>query len=379
MKIHMRMGRPPTPIVLTATERRDLERWSKGRAVSHQLVSRARIILACADGGGTGEVAKQVGVTPQTVSRWRKRFAAGGSAALHGQPRPNADRKLSDEKVEEMIRTTLQTKPKAQTHWSTRQLAKKLGVSQSSVSRVWRAFNLKPHRQKTFRLSTDDFFIEKVRDVVGLYMNAPDNAVVLCVDEKSQIQALERGQPVLPMVFGQPERKTPQYLRHGTTTLFAALDIATGKVIGKCHRRHRAIEFRKFLNTINKEVPDDLEVHLVMDNYATHATPEIQRWLKKHKRFHFHFVPTYSSWLNQVERWFGLLTERALRRSVHRSTQALERTIRDFIDAHNDEPKPFIWTKTADQIIASVARHCQRQLDLYGNDRLKTEIADSGH
>lgn len=298
---------------------------------------------------------------------------------MHDLPRPNVTRRLSDETVEELIRTTLQTKPTAQTHWSTRQLANKLGVSQSSVSRVWRAFKLKPHQQKTFRLSNDDFFVEKVRDVVGLYMNPPDNAVVLCVDEKSQIQALERGQPVLPMLFGQPERKTPQYLRHGTTTLFAALDIATGKVIGQCHRRHRAIEFRKFLQTIDKEVPEGLQIHLVMDNYATHSTPEIQRWLTKHPRFHFHFVPTYSSWLNQVERWFALLSERALRRNVHRSTQALEQTIRDFIDANNDEPKPFIWSKTADQIIASVARHCQRQLDLYPNYALKIDTSDSGH
>lgn len=318
-------------------------------------------------------------MTSQTVSRWRKRFAAGGTDALHGAPRPNADRKLSDEKVEELIRTTLQTKPKGQTHWSTRQLARKLGVSQSSVSRVWRAFKLKPHKQDSFRLSTDDFFVEKVRDVVGIYMNPPDNAVVLCVDEKSQVQALERGQPVLPMLFGQPERKTPQYLRHGTTTLFAALDIATGKVIGQCHRRHRAVEFRKFLNKINRSVPDELEVHLVMDNYATHSTPEIKRWRRAHPRFHFHFVPTYSSWLNQVERWFALLTERALRRGVHRSTAALEQAIRDFIDAHNEDPKPFLWTKTADQIIAAVARHCQRQLDLYESDADTIDTADSGH
>lgn len=379
MQSHTRMGRPPTAITLTTSQRRDLERWAKGRSVSHQLVLRARIILACADGGSTNEVAELVQVTPQTVSRWRKRFAQGGTNALHDLPRPNTDRKLADDKVEELIRTTLQTKPKGRTHWSTRLLAKKLGVSQSSVSRVWRAFKLKPHRQDTFRLSTDDFFIEKVRDVVGLYMSPPDNAIVLCVDEKSQVQALERGQPVLPMLFGQPERKTPQYLRHGTTTLFAALDVATGQVIGECHRRHRAVEFRSFLKTIDKEVPDELQVHLIMDNYSTHTAPEIQRWLKKHPRFHFHFVPTYSSWLNQVERWFALLTEQALRRGVHRSTQALEQAIRDYIDAHNENPKPFVWTKTADQIIAAVARHCQRQLDLYPYDPDTIDTADSGH
>jgi transposase len=273
----------------------------------------------------------------------------------------------------------LQTKPEGQTHWSTRQLAKRLGVSQSSVSRVWRAFHLKPHRQVTFRLSTDDFFVEKVRDVVGLYMSPPDNAVVLCVDEKSQIQALERGQPVLPMVFGQPERRTPQYLRHGTTTLFAALDIATGKVIGECRRRHRAVEFCAFLKTIDAQVPSELEVHLVMDNYATHSAPEVKRWLNKHPRFHCHFVPTYSSWLNQVERWFALITERSIRRGVHRTTEALEKSIREYIRVHNEDPKPFVWTKSADEIIASVARHCQRQLDLYRDAPDKIDTADSGH
>lgn len=332
--------------------------------MSHGLARRAGIVLACADGKTTTAVAAEFRVTLATVSKWRKRFSEGGIDALHDTERPNVDRKLSDAKVEELIQTTLQTVPEGQTHWSSRQLAKKLGVSQSTVSRVWRAYKLKPHRQSTFRLSTDDFFVEKVRDVVGLYMSPPDNAIVLCVDEKSQVQALERGQPVLPMLFGQPKRKTPQYLRHGTTTLFAALDIATGKVIGECHRRHRAVEFRKFLNTINRNVPKELEVHLIMDNYATHSAPEIQRWRKRHKRFHFHFTPTYSSWLNQVERWFALLTDRALRQGVHRSTGELERAIREYIDSHNEDPKPFIWTKSADQIIASVARHCQRVLDL---------------
>lgn len=350
---------------ISEQDREDLERYERGRTVSQGLALRARIVLLCASGKKNREVADELQISMPTVGKWRQRYIDHGIEGLSDLPRPNVDRKLSDERVEEIIQTTLQSKPKGRTHWSTRQLAKKLGVSQTTVARVWRAFKLKPHRQGTFRLSTDDFFVEKVRDVVGLYMNPPDNAVVLCVDEKSQIQALERGQPVLPMVFGQPERRTPQYLRHGTTTLFAALDIATGVVIGECHRNHRAIEFRKFLNTISKAVPKDLDVHLVMDNYATHSTPEIQRWCKRHPRFHFHFIPTYSSWLNQVERWFALLTEQALKRGVHRSTRQLEDAIRAFIAAHNDDPKPFIWTKTADQIIAAVTRHCQRTLDLF--------------
>jgi transposase len=359
-----RMGRPLTAVSLTDVERADLERWARGRTVSHLLVVRARIVLACADGKSPTDVAAELGVAVATVSKWKSRFLVGRLPALHDLPRPNIDRKLGDEKVEQLIRTTLQTTPKGQTHWSTRQLATKLGVSQSTVSRVWRAFKLQPHRQSTFTLSTDDFFIEKVRDVVGLYMSPPDNALVMCVDEKSQIQALERRQPVLPMIFGKPQRVTPQYLRHGTTTLFAALDVATGEVIGECYPNHRAVDFRKFLNKLDREVPDDLDVHLIMDNYATHTTPAIKRWLKKHPRFHFHFVPTYSSWLNQVERWFALLTERALKRGVHRSTKELEAAIREFIELHNQDPKPFIWTKTADQIIAAVARHSQRVLAL---------------
>ena len=358
----VRVGRPAQKIVLSDEERSDLERWARGRTVSFQLVQRARIILECAAGLGTTEVAKKLGLAVSTVSKWRSRFLRDRTKALHDLPRPKTERKLEDEIVEEVVRLTLQTKPKGQTHWSTRQLAQKLGVSQTSISRIWRAFRLQPHRKTTFTLSTDDFFVEKVRDVVGLYMNPPDNAVVFCVDEKSQVQALERTQPVLPMVLGQPERHTPQYLRHGTTTLFAALDIATGEVLGECHRRHRSIEFRKFLNTIDKSVPDGLDVHLVMDNYATHSTPEIQRWLRRHPRFHFHFVPTYSSWLNQVERWFALLTERCLRRGSHRSTQALETAIRMHIDASNDDPKPFVWKKTADEIIAAVERHCRYTL-----------------
>jgi transposase len=366
MQTKTRMGRPPCRVEPTQEDIETLTRWSKGRTVSAQLVQRANIILLCAAGKGTNEVAKEVGVTPTTVSKWRKRFSLHGAAGLGDLTRPKTSRKLSDEKVEEILRATIETTPRGQTHWSTRQLAKKAGVCQSSVSRIWRAFGLKPHRVKTFRLSTDDFFVEKVRDVVGLYMSPPDNAVVLCVDEKSQIQALERGQPVIPMLLGHPKQQTPQYLRHGTTTLFAALNVATGEVIGECHSQHRAVEFRKFLNTINRAVPKGLEVHVILDNYATHSSPMIKRWLEKHRHFHFHFTPTYSSWLNQVERWFGLLTERALRQGVHCSTRELKLAIHAYLDAHNEEPKPFIWHKTADQIIASVARHSQRVLDIFG-------------
>lgn len=361
-----RKGRRPFPVEPTPEELETLERWARGRTVSVQLAQRAKLILLCAEGMGTTAVSKEIGLSAPTVSKWRKRFSLEGINSLHDRPRPKDARKLGDEEVEEVLRATIETTPKGQTHWSTRQLAKKLGVSQSSVSRIWRAFKLKPHLHETFRLSNDDFFVEKVRDVVGLYMSPPANALVLCVDEKSQIQALERGQPVIPMLVGQPERRTPQYLRHGTTTLFAALNVATGEVIGECHAQHRAIEFRKFLNKINRSVPKDLEVHIILDNYATHSAPEIQRWLQRHRRFHFHFIPTYSCWLNQVERWFGLLTQRALRRGVHRSTAELKQAIRQYIAAHNADPKPFVWTKSADKIIASVTRHCQRIQDIFG-------------
>jgi transposase len=278
-------------------------------------------------------------------------------------PRPNVHRKLQDDKVERVVRLALEHMPNRATHWSTRMMAKRTGVSRSSVSRIWRAFRLKPHRRGTFTLSTDDLFVEKVRDVVGLYMNPPDHAVVLCVDEKSQIQALNRSQPVLPMVFGQPERVTPTYLRHGTTTLFAALDIATGKVIGECYPQHRSTEFRRFLRRIDTQVPADLDVHAIVDNYATHNHPTIKQWLGRHKRFHVHFTPTYSCWLNLVERWFGLLTERQIKRGVHRSTRELENAIHHYIDVHNEDPKPFVWTKSADEILASVTRFCQLTLE----------------
>jgi transposase len=274
------------------------------------------------------------------------------------------------------VTTTLESTPADATHWSTRDLAKRIGVSQSTVSRVWRAFNLQPHRVKTFRLSNDPLFVEKVRDIVGLYMNPPNHAVVLCVDEKSQIQALERTQPLLPMRPGQPERRTHDYMRHGTTTLFAALDVATGEVMGECHRRHRSLEFRRFLKHIDEAVPTELDVHLILDNYATHKTPAVQRWLARRSRFHVHYTPTYSSWINLVERWFAVLSERKIKRASHRSTRELERDIRAFLRHTNEHPKPFIWTKSADQILASIRRFCQYTLEAQGKD---WRTSDSGH
>jgi transposase/transcriptional regulator with XRE-family HTH domain len=296
-------------------------------------------------------------------------------AGLQDDPRPGAPKKVSDRAVERIVTMTLESTPSGSTHWSTRDLAKRVGVSQSTVSRVWRAFKLQPHRVETFRLSNDPLFIDKVRDIVGLYMNPPDHAVVLCVDEKSQIQALERTQPLLPMRPGQPERRTHDYLRHGTTTLFAALDVATGEVLGQCYARHRAREFLRFLRTIDESVPESLDVHLILDNYATHKTPTVRRWLAKHPRFHVHYTPTYSSWINMVERWFALLSERKIKRGSHRSTRELETDIRSFLAQTNDHPKPFIWTKTADQILASLRRFCQYTLQSQG---VEWRTSDSG-
>ena len=333
------------------------------------------MILRCATGERLVDIASDLGVTADTIGRWRKRFISLRVAGLSDLPKPNVHRKLADERVEEIIRTTLDSLPKGSTHWSTRKLARKIGVSQSSVSRVWRAFQLKPHRTRTFTLSTDEFFVEKVRDVVGLYMSPPDHAIVLCLDEKSQIQALERTQPILPLVFGQSERATATYERHGTTNLFAALDIKTGKVIGECYPLKRATEFRRFLNRVDQDVAAALDVHLVVDNSSIHNTPEISRWLKRHPRFHMHFIPTYSSWLNLVERWFANLTNDALRRGSHLDTAELCNAIERYIAETNDEPKPFVWTKSADEIIASVARFCSRTL----NQAQTTPSTDSGH
>jgi len=321
---------------------------------------RSRIVLRCASGVTNTQVAEELRVTNATVGKWRSRFISRGIAGLLDEPRSGAPRSISDDRVEAVVVKTLESTPRNATHWSTRSMAETSGLSHTSVQRIWRAFGLQPHRSGSCKLSTDPQLIEKVRDIVGLYLNPPDTALVLCVDEKTQIQALDRSQPVLPMRPGQAERHTPDYRRYGTTSLFAALDVATGRVIGQVHRRHRAVEFRAFLDRIDHEVPEALGVHLVLDNLSTHKTPAIQRWLLQRPRFHVHFTPTYSSWINQVERWFAELTRRQLRRGAHRSTRALEDAIRLYLATYNDDARPFVWVKTADEILASIERFCLR-------------------
>ena len=362
----MRRGPRLARLELTVQENNQLIEWTRRHKTSQALALRSRIILGCAQEASNREVAERCRVTPQTVGKWRGRFAERRLDGLLDEPRPGAPRKHDDAKIEQLIATTLNERPREATHWSTRLLAKKLRISQSTVSRVWRAFGLQPHRAETFKLSTDPLFIDKVRDIVGLYLNPPTQAMVLCVDEKSQIQALDRTQPILPLAPGLPERRTHDYERHGTTTLFAALDLATGRVIGELHRRHRSKEFLAFLRTVEANVPAELGVHLILDNYGTHKTPSVKAWLVRHARFHLHFTPTSSSWLNLVERWFALISERKIKRGTHRSTIELERAIREYLNIYNEDPKPFIWTKSADDILLSVARFCKR-------------ISDSGH
>jgi transposase len=316
--------------------------------------------LGCAAGNTNKQVAEELGVSPQMVCKWRQRFVDKRLDGLTDEPRPGAPRKITDEAVEELIVATLEHQPKDATHWSRASMAAETGLSKSSVGRIWKSFGLKPHQVDSFKISNDPQFVDKVRDVVGLYLDPPEKALVLCVDEKSQIQALDRSAPVLPMMPGMPERRTHDYVRHGITTLFAALDVATGEIYGSIHRRHRATEFKKFLTKLDNTVPADLDVHLICDNYSTHKSPTITNWLAAHPRFHMHFTPTYSSWLNQVERWFGLLTEQKLRRGAHRSIQALEKDIRDWIKAWNNNPRPFNWTKTADEIFERLASYLQR-------------------
>lgn len=353
-------GRPLPPLQVSDSDRAILERWLRRPKTAQALAKRAQIVLGCAEGQSNGAVAEQLGLTRQTVGKWRSRFLRTGVDGLLDEPRPGAPRTITDEDVERVITLTLESTPEDATHWSTRSMARASGLSQSAISRIWRAFALQPHRTETFKLSTDPFFIEKVRDIVGLYLNPPDRALVLCVDEKSQIQALDRSQPLLPMRPGQIERRTHDYVRHGTTSLFAALDVKTGEVIGQCRRRHRSIEFRAFLDRIEAEVPAELDVHLIVDNYGTHKTELIKRWFAKRPRFHIHFTPTSASWLNLIERWFAALTEKQIRRSAHRSTRELETAILRYIEHGNQNPKPFIWTKSADQILASIARFCER-------------------
>lgn len=357
------MGRPMANLTLTEDERSELRGWARRPTTAQAHALRARIILACAEGASNGDVADDLGVTRQTVGKWRQRFLDQRLDGLVDAPRPGAPRTITDEDVERVIATALEQAPKDATHWSTRSMAQATGLSQSSVSRIWRAFSLQPHRSETFKLSNDPLFVGKVRDIVGLYMNPPDKALVLCVDEKSQMQALERTQPLLPMRPGVPERRTHDYVRHGTTTLFAALDAKTGKIIGKCYRRHRAAEFLKFLRLIDESVPSNLDVHLILDNYATHKTPQVRRWLARHARFHVHYTPTYASWINLVESWFAVLTNRRLRRGSFTSTRQLEDAVTAYLDAANDTPTPFQWTKSADDIIASVKRFCLHTSD----------------
>jgi transposase len=348
------------PVDLSDDERAQLESWTRRRTSAQALAVRSRIVLLAADGRNNTEIAGELGVHRNMVAKWRSRFLLYRLDGLVDEPRPGRPRTVSDEQVEEVIVKTLETTPKDATHWSTRSMAKEVGLTQSAVQRIWKAFGLQPHRQETWKLSKDPQFIAKVRDVVGLYLNPPERAVVLCVDEKSQIQALDRTAPILPMLPGVPERATHDYRRAGTSSLYAALDIATGKVIGRLHSRHRAIEFKQFLQTLDREVPSDLDVHLVLDNSSTHKTPAIQRWLAAHPRFVLHFTPTSSSWMNLVERWFAELTTKKLRRGAHRSVRQLNADIRAWIDTWNDNPRPFIWTKTADEILDSIARYCTR-------------------
>ncbi len=356
----MGRGRVLEPLTLTEEQRDVLTGWTRRRKTAQALALRARIILRCAKGGSNLAVAEALDVSRLTVGKWRRRFWDLGVDGLLDEPRPGAPRKITDADVERVITRTLESTPRDATHWSTRSMAEEVGLSQTAISRIWRAFSLQPHRTETFKLSNDPLFVDKVRDIVGLYLDPPDKALVLCVDEKSQIQALDRTQPLLPLRPGQAERRTHDYVRHGTTTLFAALDVKSGRIIGKCYRKHRATEFRRFLNRIDAAVPDDLDVHLILDNYGTHKTPAIRRWLARRPRYHVHFTPTYSSWINLVERWFAALTQKQLRRGVHRSTRQLETALRNYVEIHNEDPHPFVWAKTADQILESVARFCKR-------------------
>lgn len=362
----MRTGRPKADLTLTAVEQQELESLAKRRRSAPAVAQRARMVLGCAAGQDNKTVARRLRVAPATVGRWRRRFIERRTAGLLDDPRPGAPRKITDAQIEDVIIRTLESKPKGATHWSSREMAKATGLSHMTISRIWRAFDLQPHLVDTFKLSPDPQLIDKVRDIVGLYLNPPGHAVVFCVDVKPQIQALDRTAPLLPLQPGQVERRTHDYKRNGTTSLYAALDAKTGKVIGQTFSRQRAREFRRFLEEIDSNVPPDLDIHIILDNASAHKSAAIQRWLTRHPRFHFHFTPTYASWMNLVERWFSALTTKQLRRSAHRSVRELTRSIQEFIDVHNETGKPYVWVKTADEILASIARFAQRTLDAHG-------------
>lgn len=355
-----RTGRPKVDLVLTEEEREQLVRWVRRRKSSQALALRSRIVLECATGESNGAVAERLGVSRPTVGKWRSRFAEARLDGLVDDPRPGRPPTVTVDQVEDVVVATLETTPANATHWSRAKMAERSGLSKSTIGRIWKAFGLQPHREDGFKLSNDPLFVDKVYDIVGLYLDPPESAVVLSVDEKSQVQALARSQPAFPMMPGMPEKRTHDYVRHGTTSLFAAMNIADGTVISSTHRRHRAVEFKKFLQKIDNEVPSHLDVHVVCDNYGTHKSPSVTAWIEKHPRFHMHFTPTYSSWINQVERLFAEVTRDLLQRSDHRSVQALEKDLRDWVKAWNEDPKPFIWTKTASQILESLGRLLQR-------------------
>jgi transposase len=374
----MRTGRPKAALILTDEERQRLESLAHRSRSAPFLARRARIILGCADGHDGKVVARRLHVTPATVSKWRGRFVRDRLDGLYDEPRPGAPRTVTDERIEQVIVRTLETTPRGATHWSVRGMAQASGLSRMAINRIWRAFGLQPHRSETFMLPKDPLLVEKVRDIVGLYLHPPEHAAVFCVDEKPQIQALDRTQPLLPMRPGQVERRTHDYDRHGTTTLFAALNAKTSEVITQFHQRHRSVQFREFLDLIDTQVPQTLDVHIIMDNYGTHKTPLIRNWFAKRPRFHVHFTPTYGSWMSLVERWFAELTNKQLRRGAYQSVPQLKAAIQEFIDAHQANPKPFVWTKTADQILASIARFAQRTFDVHAAQHMSRTIG-TGH
>jgi len=357
----MRTGRPKKPLTVKPADQEKLDLLARRPKTAQRVAIRSKIVLRAAEGLSSQEIARRLGVTGATVGKWRERYRVQGMEGLADEPRPGTPRKITDAKVEEAVTQTLESLPSAATHWSTRSLAEKVGLSQSAVVRIWHSFGLQPHRTETFKLSTDPYLVEKVRDIVGLYLNPPEHAIVLCVDEKTQVQALDRSQPILPLRPGLPEQRTNDYQRHGTTSLFAALEVATGKVIGECHRRHRHQEFLKFLDLVDSKLPpDQREVHLVLDNYGTHKAPKVIRWFARHPRYHLHFTPTSGSWVNQVERWFGEITEKRIRRGSFESVRSLERAIKEYLNDHNEYPKPFAWTADADLILGKIQRLCER-------------------